>query len=173
MSVPGSFAERPAYLRFLPDFLFRQDEPPLPYIAKGWLLALLPSLALSTLAGLVASPTAEIPDIPIQGASSLLLLIVVAPLLETLILLPMVLGFRRLLGPGPAVLLSALLWAIAHSLAAPIWGLVVWWPFLLFSVAILTWRDRGLLPAVAIVTSIHGLQNATAALLLLVPTASG
>ncbi len=168
MSNLGGFAERPAYLRFLPDFLFRQDEPPLPYILKGWVLALLPSLALSVLAGLVASPTAEIPDIPVQGSSSLLLLIVVGPLLETLILLPMVLGFRRLLGPGPAVLLGALLWAIGHSLAAPIWGLVVWWPFLLFSIAILTWRDRGLLPTVAVVTTIHGLQNATAGLLLLV-----
>ena len=167
MSLPESIAERPAYLRFLPDFLFRQGEPPLSYILKGWLLALLPSLGLSMLAGLVISPTAEIPDIPVQGSSSLLLLIVVGPLFETLILLPMVLGFRRLLGVGPAVLLCALLWAIGHSLAAPIWGLVVWWPFLLFSIAILTWRDRGLLPTVAVVTTIHGLQNATAGLLLL------
>lgn len=168
MTVPESFAERPAYLRFLPDFLFRQDEPPLPYILKGWLLALLPSLALAALAGSLASPSAEVPDIPVQGSTSLLLLIVVGPLLETLILLPMVLGFRRLLGPGPAVLLGALLWAIGHSLAAPIWGLVVWWPFLLFSIAILTWRERGLLPTVAVVTTIHGLQNATAGMLLLV-----
>ncbi len=167
MSVPGSFAERPVYLRFLPDFLFRKDEPPLPYILKGWLLALLPSLALSALAGLVASPTAEVPDIPVQGSTSLLLLIVVGPLLETLILLPMVLGSRRLLGAGPAVLLCALLWAIGHSLAAPIWGLVVWWPFLLFSIAILTWRERGLLPTVAVVTTIHSLQNATAGLIIL------
>ena len=168
MTFPLTIDERPVYLRFLPNFLFRKDEPPLPYILKGYLLALLPSLALSMLAGLVASPAAEIPDIPVQGSTSLLLLIVVGPLLETLILLPMVLGFRRLFGPGPAVLLGALLWAIGHSLAAPIWGLVVWWPFLLFSIAILTWRDRGLLQTVAVVTTIHGLQNATAGLLLLV-----
>jgi membrane protease YdiL (CAAX protease family) len=168
VTVLPSIDERPAYLRFLPNFLFRKDEPPLSYILKGYLLALLPSLALSMLAGLVASPTAEIPDIPVQGSTSLLLLIVVGPLLETLILLPMVLGFRRLFGPGPAVLLCALLWAVGHSLAAAIWGLVVWWPFLLFSIAILTWRDRGLLQTVAVVTTIHGLQNATAGLLLLV-----
>ena len=168
MTVSVSFAERPVYLRFLPDFLFRPDEPPLPYILKGWLLALLPSLALAALAGSLAPPSAKVPDIPVQGSTSLLLLIVVGPLLETLILLPMVLGFRRLFGPGPAVLLGALLWAIGHSLAAPIWGLVVWWPFLLFSIAILTWRERGLLQTVAVVTTIHGLQNATAGLLLLV-----
>ena len=81
MSVPGSFAERPFYLRFLPDFLFRQDEPPFPYILKAWLLALLPSLALAALAGSLASPTAEVPDISVQGSTSLLLLIVVGPLL--------------------------------------------------------------------------------------------
>jgi hypothetical protein len=45
---------------------------------------------------------------------------------------------------------------------------VVWWPFLLFSIAILAWRGRGLLQTVAVVTTIHGLQNATAGLLLLV-----
>ena len=167
MSVPESIAERPAYLRILPDFLFRKDEPPLSYILKGWLLALLPSLAIAALAGSLASPAAEVPDIPVQGSTSLLLLIVVGPLLETLILVPMVLGLRRLLGGGPAVLACALLWAVGHSLAAPIWGLVVWWPFLLFSIAILTWRDRGLLETIAVVTTIHGLQNATAGLLLL------
>ena len=167
MTVPPITADRPFYLRFLPDFLFRRDEPPLAYILKGYLLALLPSLALSMLAGSVASPTAEIPDIPVQGSTSLLLLIVVGPLLETLILLAMVLGFRRFLGTGPTVLLCSLLWAIGHSLAAPIWGLVVWWPFLLFSIAILTWRERGLLQTVAVVTTIHGLQNATAGLLML------
>jgi hypothetical protein len=165
--VPASLAERPVYLRFLPDFLFRQDEPPLSYIVKGWLLALLPSLAMSWVVGLFASPTAEIPDIPVEGSISLLLLIVVGPLLETLILLPMVLGFRRLFGSGPAVLLGSLLWAIGHSLATPIWGLIVWWPFLLFSIAVLTWRDRGLFQTVAVVTTIHGLQNATAGLILL------
>jgi hypothetical protein len=64
------------------------------------------------------------------------------------------------------------LWGVAHSLAAPLWGLIVWWPFLIFSIALLTWRERGLLPAIAVVTTIHGLQNATAAILLLVQGSS-
>ena len=171
MSAPPAFQQRPFYLRFLPDFLFRQDEPAFAYILKGWALALLPSVALSGLVGLVAAPSAEVPDIPVQGSTSLLLLIVVGPLLETLILLPMVLGLTRLFGAGPAVVLCAILWAVGHSLAAPIWGLVVWWPFLLFSIALLTWRERGMLRAIAVVTTIHGLQNATAGLLMLVQAA--
>lgn len=168
MSASSTFQQRPRYLRFLPVFLFRQDEPALSYILKGWALALLPSILLSGLVGLVAPPSAEVPDIPLDGSVSLLLLVLVGPLLETLILLPMVLGLRRLLGAGPAVILCAFLWALGHSLAAPIWGLVVWWPFLLFGIALLTWRERGILPAIAVVTTIHGLQNATAGLLILV-----
>jgi hypothetical protein len=68
------------------------------------------------------------------------------------------------------VLLSALAWGLAHSWGAPTWGLVAWWPFLIFSTVFLTWRERGAWTAIMIVTAIHVLQNSFAiALLLLGP----
>jgi membrane protease YdiL (CAAX protease family) len=167
-----TWPSRPAYLRFLPAFLFDGNEPKLAYVLKAWLLALVPSFALSALVNLMARPT-EGPDIPVEGSVSLLLLIVVGPLLETLIMAAIVLGLRRLIGPGPAVIVSAILWAIGHSLVASVWGLVVWWPFLIFSIAFLTWRGRSLLLALALVTAIHGLQNATVGVLMLAAGAAG
>ena len=166
MTAAETIVHRPAYLRFLPAFLFRTDGPKSAYVAKALLLSLVPSMALSGLVGTLVRPT-ETPDIPVQGSISLLLLILVGPLLETLIMILPLLGLKRLLGFGPAVIVSALLWAGAHSLAAAVWGLVVWWPFLIFSIVLLTWRERGLLTAIGMVTAVHGLQNAIAGTLIL------
>ena len=83
------------------------------------------------------------------------------------LILPL-LALQRVAGSAPAVVLNALLWGVVHSLVEPLWGLVVWWPFLILSIALLAWRERGLLAAVAIVTAIHTLQNAVAAALALI-----
>jgi hypothetical protein len=163
LDLPG----RPAYLAWLPAFLFRSDEHPARYILKAWLLSLGPSLALGVLSGLLFPDLAR-PDFPMEiGLPKLLfLLVVVSPVVETLILLPLVLVLNRLFGAGPAVAASALLWAGAHSLQAAGWGLVVWWPFLIMSIALLTWRPRGVWGATGIAIAIHALQNGFAAALL-------
>jgi membrane protease YdiL (CAAX protease family) len=163
--LPG----RPAYLALLPEFLFRTDELKSRYLLKAWVLALLPSLVLSAL---VASllPDAGQPDFAPEKVGMpylVFLLVVVSPIIETLVLAPLVLVLNRFLGAGPAVVLSALLWAAAHSLEASAWGLVIWWPFLIMSIALLTWREAGLWTAIAMVVAIHMLQNAFGAVLLL------
>src|SRR5205085_10501312 len=94
-------------------------------------------------------------------------LVVVSPLIETLVLAPLVLVLSRVFGAGPAVVLSALLWGAAHSLEATAWGLVIWWPFLIMSIVLLTWRETGLWTAIGMVVGIHMLQNAFGAVLLL------
>jgi membrane protease YdiL (CAAX protease family) len=157
-------ADRPRHLAFLPGFLFQTDGPKFLYVLRLWLLALLPSLMLSGIVSLLV-PDAEPPALVTEGSIPLLLIIVVAPLIETLIMAAILLGLRKVVGPTPAVVASAILWAAAHSLSAPVWGLIVWWPFLIFSAAFLTWRERGLLTAIGIVTAAHAMQNATGILL--------
>jgi hypothetical protein len=163
--LPG----RPAYLAWLPAFLFRTDAVPARYVAKAWLLAMVPSLLLSGIVGLLL-PHAARPDFnPAESGPVWLtfLLVFVSPAGETLILAPLVYLLNRWLGPGPAVVTSALLWAGAHSAAAASWGLIVWWPFLVMSVALLTWRSEGLAKALLLVFAIHALQNAAGAAMLL------
>jgi hypothetical protein len=53
---------------------------------------------------------------------------------------------------------------VAHSLQAPAWGLVIWWPFLIFSTVFLVWRERSLLGAFALVSLLHALHNLLPAL---------
>ena len=69
-----------------------------------------------------------------------------------------------------AVLVSAVGWGIAHSLAAPAWGLVIWWPFLIFSTLYVTWRQHSLIAGLAMPAAVHGLQNILPALLMFTGT---
>jgi hypothetical protein len=162
--TPAFPSGRPPWLGFLPRFLFSADQPKLAYIFKAWLLALLPSLAL---VGLVAAATdgPAGPEFALPGRLFVLLVVIVAPLLDTLLMIPPLWLLNRIGGPAFAAAGSALLWAGFHSLAAPLWGLVVWWPFLILSIAFLTWWKRGTASAILVVTSIHALQNAVAAAL--------
>jgi membrane protease YdiL (CAAX protease family) len=161
-ALPG----RPAYLAWLPRFLFETDPSAPRYVAKAWLTALLPSIALSALVRLAAADVAA-PQFPGEPGMLVLLVVFVGPALETgLLALPLLL-LNRLAGPGPAVIGSALLWAIVHSLVAPAWGLVIWWPFLIMSIAFLTWRRKGLLWALSVAFAIHALQNGFAVGLML------
>ena len=161
-ALPG----RPAYLAWLPRFLFDTDSVPFRYVAKAWLAALLPSIALSALVQAIAADAAT-PQFPGEAGSLVLFVVFVGPALETLILAVPLLLRDRLLGPGPAVVGSALLWGVVHSLVAPVWGLVIWWAFLIMSIAFLTWRRRGLLWALGVAFAIHALQNGFAVLLML------
>ena len=72
----------------------------------------------------------------------------------------------RLTSPTAAVVVSAAGWGIAHSTAAPGWGLVIWWPFVIFSTLFLTWRKRSTLAAIGMATAAHAAHNLLPSLLL-------
>ena len=151
---------RPRALAFLPRFLFADAQPAWRYVLYAWPVVLLPALALGYMASKLF-PALAGPQL--GGASALVItlgVVVFSPLIETLIMTGPVWLLDRLFGPVAAVAGSALLWAGAHSLAAARWGLVVWWPFLIFSIAYLTWRHRGYWRAVAVVFVLHALNNA-------------
>ena len=100
------------------------------------------------------------PEFGATGLTLLFLLAVFAPVSETLLMVPPLLLMERLAGPRLAAAGSAILWGVLHSLASPLWGLIAWWPFLIFSAILLVWRrEKGLLPAMLIVTAVHALQN--------------
>ena len=148
--------------RALPGRLFRAREP-LPYLGTAWLLTFLPALALAALVGAVAGESAQ-PDFPLGSWTVFLLLVIFAPVAETLIMGSVLLVLRSFLPPVVAVALSSAGWGVAHSLQAPAWGLVIWWPFLIFSTAFLVWRERSLLLAFVMVSAMHALHNVVPAL---------
>ena len=142
----------------------REPRRPLLAIAVGWAITFFPSLALSTLAHQLF-PTLATPDFPMKGVTALFLLVLFAPLGETLIMAGVLTLLLKLVRPVPAILISSAGWGIAHSLEAPAWGLIIWWPFLIFSTLFVAWRPRGFWIAVGLVAAVHALQNLFPALL--------
>jgi hypothetical protein len=150
-------------LSYLPEAI-RDPRSALAAILVGWPLALLPSLALSVLAS-VLFPEVAGPSFDARGPAVFLLLVVFSPILETLIMAGVLSILLRFVSPTVAIFASAVGWGIAHSLAAPSWGLVIWWPFLVFSTLFTVWRDRSIWLALTIPATVHMLQNVGPALL--------
>lgn len=152
-------------LRFLPAPI-RQPGSAWRSIGAAWTLSFVGSIALSALAAWGAPDLAR-PDFPVGGAMLLFLLVIFSPFIETLIMAGAIELLRLFLAPTLVVIASALLWGIAHSTAALAWGLVIWWPFLIFSTLYVAWRPRGKMRAIGIVATTHALQNLPVALILL------
>ena len=133
-------------------------------IAVGWLMAFPASILLAALIHLIA-PDAKTPEFPITGLPAIGLIVLFSPIVETLIMGSVLLLLLKFLSPTRAVIVSAIGWGMVHSIAAPIWGLIIWWPFLIFSTLFVAWRNRSLLLAFAMPATVHGLQNLLPALL--------
>jgi hypothetical protein len=162
-----NLSQRPGWsppVSFLPRWILEPRRPVLA-IAAGWLTAFIPSLLL---AALVAQwlPSLEQPNLAMDSQLAIILVTLVAPVIETLIMAGVIAVLLRLMPPTAAVLASAIGWGIAHSLAAPAWGLVIWWPFLVFSTLYVVWSRRSLLAGLAVPATVHALQNLLPALLM-------
>jgi hypothetical protein len=115
--------------------------------------------------GALLLPHAEQPQFHANGAAAMFALVVFSPVVETMIMGTVLLVLLRFLSPAVAIIVSAIGWGIAHSTVAPIWGLIIWWPFLIFSTLFVAWRSRSLVLAFAIPMAVHALQNLVPALL--------
>ena len=159
--LPADSADRlfdDSFLKFLPVAV-REPRRAWFAILVGWALSIVGSLALAALSKLIA-PALPTPDFPLKGPIAFFLLVVFAPLFETLIMAGFLSLFLRFMPPAAAILLSAGGWAFAHSLEAIGWGLVIWWPFLIFSTLFVVWRQRGFWVGVGVAAATHALQNA-------------
>jgi hypothetical protein len=151
-------------LRFLPAAI-RTPQQPLKAIGVGWLTAFPVSILFALLGSLIL-PQAQQPQFQVNGGVAVFALVIFSPVVETLIMGTILLLLVRLLPPTAAILISAIGWGIVHSSVAPIWGLVIWWPFLVFSTLFVTWRERSLGLAFGIPICVHALQNLLPALLI-------
>ena len=151
-------------ISYLPKVLL-EPRRPLLALAVAWLLVFVPTLALGAAVSAVM-PQSAFPTFPTASWYVFLLLVVIGPLTETLIMGGVLVLLCRFLSPTVAVLVSAVGWGIAHSTAALGWGLVIWWPFVIFSTLFLTWRKRSMMAAIAMAATAHAMHNLLPALLL-------
>lgn len=145
------------FLRFLPSTL-REPRRAWLAILTGWALSIVGSLVLAAIFAMVL-PQLKGPEFPMKGWGALFALVVFAPLIETLIMAGLIWLFERVLPTTGAVVASAIAWAAFHSTQALGWGLVIWWPFLIFSTLYVVWRQRGFWSGVGVAATTHALQN--------------
>lgn len=145
------------------SLLFNTQGPVWKYIVRAGLVGLAPSLVMAIFLGLVTGGGGEgMPQFNREVGAIILFvsLVIVSPVIETLFL-----GFGLWLlsfvtkKPLGKALVSCVLWAGLHSLAASLWGLVVLWPFFVFSCAYLAWRRRSWWHAVGVTCGVHMFQN--------------
>ncbi len=139
---------------------------PLRAILVGWALTTIPALLLSMVVAALLPKVAG-PEFGAVDFDLVFALVVFAPLFETIIMAAVIELLLLLFSKRLSVILSSAGWGIAHSLVAIGWGLVIWWPFLIFSTLYVTWRTRGRAGAILIVFAVHALNNLGPALLIL------
>jgi membrane protease YdiL (CAAX protease family) len=159
---------RPAHalpaLSFLPKPILEARRPWLAVLV-GWLTATIPSLLLSAVVATLL-PSLDQPEFNLPPIAALVAIVILSPLIETLIMAAILSLLLRFVPPIAAILISAGGWAITHSLQAAAWGLVIWWPFLIFSTLYVVWRQRSLALGIAIPAMVHALNNLGPALLI-------
>lgn len=149
-----------SFLRFLPA--------PVREPRRAWLV--LPLCLVLTFAGASAIallldavlPKLTQPDFGAffgRGLLTVFALAVATPLVETLILAATCSILLRFVRPELAILISSFGWAIAHSYQAPVWGLVIFWPFVIFSTLYVVWKQRSLGLGILMPFAAHFLHN--------------
>ena len=163
--VAGSRDLNQGPLRFLPRPI-RDPSRPWLSIPVAWATAFFPSIVLAWIVSKIA-PGAETPDFGnLPPAVVFFAVVVFAPVVETLIMGTVLLLLLRVVSPTVAVLVSAAGWGVAHSLQIPIWGLTIWWPFLVLSTLFVAYRERSLIAAFTLPAIVHAMQNFGPALLI-------
>jgi hypothetical protein len=135
-------------------------------VLVGYLAAFVPSMAIAAVVSLLLPDVGQ-PEFGPASLSQFLLIAGFAPVIETLIMGAVLSLLLRILSPTVAVLVSAAGWGLAHSAMAPAWGLVIWWPFLVFSILFVAWRQRSWAAGFGVAAAAHSLQNLGPALALL------
>ena len=133
------------------------------YILTAWTIAVVPSLALFAARVAFGGASLQMPEAAgIAGFAAYS--IVIAPLVETMVMVPLALVLRALPGESdwPRVFALAALAALAHGFGGTAWQVAaVFWPFVVYSAALFAWRRRSLNDAYLVTVLIHMLYNAT------------
>ena len=131
------------------------------YVVQAWLIALVPSLALY--AGRLALGSARVVDVSVPDVAGFAAYsIVVAPLIETAVLLPLALALLRLpvASDWPRAVALAALAALAHGFGGSAWQVAAaFWPFVVYAMALYAWRSRSLGDAYVVAAAVHMLYN--------------
>lgn len=129
------------------------------------------SMALvGTAVGLLALAGIDIDDLEAPafgtGIGDFVILVLLAPIIETLLLIVLLALMPSRWSIVTRATLSALVWGCLHALTAPFWFLGVVVPFFVFSCGYLVWRRESFGLGFAAAALPHTLQNLAAFLMI-------
>ncbi len=143
------------------------------YVLKAAALSFLSALVISLLLRLVlgSSKTENAPlaqsVITLGPYLALILMALAAPLIETLFLgcVITLMKWKRA-SFWMTVFIASFLAAIVHSLASLAWGVAIFFPFMIFSIAFSVWGRERWLKGYFVSATIHALHNLPSAILI-------
>jgi len=139
-------------------FLFERKDSKLLYCIKASLLALVIAVGLTFIVSLFV----EVSEGPQFEATltDAFGLVILSPVLETLLMIPIIWIVFKLTGNMVVTaVVNALIWAVLHSLAFPMWGLFVFMSFVIFGIGYQVWRQVSWKTGALVAFGIHALLN--------------
>ncbi len=163
MSIPHPTNRFAGFWRSLSDC----NQPRIRYLGR----ALLADLPVAYAVGLALNwithtdwPEPSLADLP----GLFFGLCIRAPLIETFAMAVIIWVLRRLVKRTEYIpWITALICAGAHSLAKPLWGIEIFWSFVIFSLCYTAWEKKSVLQAFWMTVVLHALHNLVPALALI------
>ncbi len=141
------------------SFLFHTNQSKIGYVVKSYILHACVTFPL--VLGAYYIWGSEFADLDGRQESSLLFLIILAPAVETLLMVP-ILKLIQIFNFDVVMtsVISALTWGVAHTLNSVLNGFGVLFLFFVLSISYLTWRQKSFKAAFRVTFGIHALNNA-------------
>ena len=170
--LTGGIATRRNLWQRILAILRNTDRPIFSYVWRTWLISLIPSIFAANVVGIVLP--AKLPKMDTSLAVMFVVLVFICPWLETLIMWPILAILKRTVKRTLWVAAgSAVIWGVLHSLVAAAHGLIVAWPFFVFSICFLEWQKKSTKKAIGVTALIHMCQNTLPVLLMALAIVSG
>lgn len=139
--------------------LFDTTQPKWAYVLKAVLISVVPAFVFSLLLYWLY-PDAETPQLDDTFAVMLLKVVILSPVAETFMLWGGIYVIGKFVqSTWHLALISALCWALLHSWQVPLWGLTIFWSFVVFSIAFIEWTKQSKREAFLVAMAIHMCQN--------------
>lgn len=152
--------------RFPFSVLRDTSQHPITYIAKAVCISIAPLFLIAILV-IPLSPLNL--DGAISSSTGLLLFfmqVMFAPITETAVQLLIILGLSKYLKTQALVIIfTAFIWAFFHALYEPLWGMMVFWPFVVYSLVCVEFLKISKRKAFIMTTGVHIAQNLLAFIL--------
>jgi hypothetical protein len=148
------------------------NQPRIRYLGRA-LLADLP-VAFGVQLALNAVTGTTWPELPAEALPKLLLVLCVfTPLVETFALAVIIFVLRRVMTRTEYIpWVAALICAGLHSLAKPLWGIEIFWSFVIFSLCYMAWEKKSAFEAFWMTAALHALHNLIPTLVMFATQAS-